>query len=644
MEQKIADNLAARTGSFTALSVIFSIFLIAVFQIAGGKSQGIDASVFKDVDMSPVVNDLQRLSDLSSQGVTADAPEMLMALSALQQRVGTKAAGGDTVLDTARIQLAIHDVENALRKVLAVAVRPPALEGHDKLALAIENGVASIERLQGLIDGLPEQSPTASFGDTSPLIFSTGLLALLAVIAGGVSLVLLRREVLARQKRDVAEERADFLARHDPMTGLANAKEFEDSILSGVKGKGSVLVLDLENFVQINDRRGRAFGDTVIKEVAWRLSQIAQEIGGQVARLGGSRFGLYVPLEDHHKLDDLCKSVVHNCSRPIVMGAQTLAPTVCLGAVPLGELNIDGATDCDAILRVASFALSESKTKCSGYTVFDSASDFDVTNNLSLIEALPRAIHDKTLEVHLQPRMSLVGEGVLGFEALVRWCHKGVSIPAEQVVALAEETGISVELDHYMLDNAVGVVADWNRRRKTCFPISVNLSSAYFRHEDGVRFVIETLARHEFPADQLTIEVAESVRFERNPDLAKQFSELRAAGCRISIDDFGTGFSSFATIQSLGADEIKIDPGLVSELDENDDAKLIFDAVLRMGRNLHMDIVIEGVEREAQAELLRTMGCQNAQGYHLGEPRPAVDWLADATYGSDPLTDRTATG
>lgn len=184
-----------------------------------------------------------------------------------------------------------------------------------------------------------------------------------------------------------------------------------------------------------------------------------------------------------------------------------------------------------------------------------------------------------------------------------------------------------------MLDRAVGLIADWNRRRKTRFQISVNLSSAHFRDPNGADFVLETLNRRALPAELLIIEIADTVRFENSTFMIRALAKLRTAGCRISIDDFGTGFSSISSLRALNADEIKIDPSLVAELGKNAEAKLILDSVLRIARKLRMDIIIEGVERSDQADMLRKLGCKTAQGYHFGRPRPAADWLADATYG-----------
>ncbi len=471
-----------------------------------------------------------------------------------------------------------------------------------------------------------QNSPDAS----GPVI---GILAILASLFGAISHILLRREVVARQTSSKAEKHAQYLVSHDSATGLPNASHFKQA-LSEVEGQATLILLDLANFAQTNDMQGRAFGDVVIREIAWRLDQLAKGQSGIAARMGGDRFALLVPFEGRPAIENICDQVVEICGQPVSMGARTINPSIRLGGVALSQLKQDGRLDFDAILRVASFVLSACKTDGTArYKIYDQALEERFESSMSLAEALPKAIHDGLLEVHLQPRVSLDCGQVLGFEALVRWCRDGAFVPACQIITAAEETGFIVELDHYMLDHAVEVIADWNRRRKTKFQISVNLSAAHFRDPNGADFVLETLKRRGFPAELLILEIADTVRFENNAFMIRALAKLRAAGCRISIDDFGTGFSSISSLRALNADEIKIDPSLVADLGDSAEAKLILDSVLRIARKLRMDIIVEGVEHSDQADMLRKLGCETAQGYHFGRPRPAADWLADATYG-----------
>lgn len=452
---------------------------------------------------------------------------------------------------------------------------------------------------------------------------SGAVVCLASSIVGCFTLFLLRREVLVRHK----DPQSDGSGTSDRLTKLPTARQFEQAILT-TDGRVTVVLVDLDNISQINSRLGKHYGDATIKEVAWRLRQLAEQNNGIAARLAPNRFGLL--LQGPQALDEVCRSLMSFCGRPISVGAQTLCPAVRLGAAVLvPEASKDGP---DELLRAAGSALAATRTGSGNWMIYDASLERRLADRALLVAGLPQAIWDGALEVHLQPRVSLDEGRVLGFEALVRWCREGCYVPAHQIISVAEETGAIVELDHYMLDQAVGIMADWNRRRKTDFPVSVNLSAAHFRY-DGLGFVAEALAKHEYAPELLTIEISEKVRLEQTDEMTRRLIELRTLGCRISIDDFGTGFASFSNLPELAADEIKIDPSLVADADNNTDAQLILDGVLRVARKSRAEVIVEGVERQAQADILRQMGCGMAQGFHFGRPRPAAEWLADATYG-----------
>ncbi len=438
----------------------------------------------------------------------------------------------------------------------------------------------------------------------------------------------------ARKGRSEAEARADYLAHHDLATGLYNAFVFEELLLARVGKQASVAVLDLEGFALMNDRRGRAFGDAVLREIAWRLQKIARDTGGDAARLGGSRFALLVPFDEISSLREFCASAIATCDQPIMIGVQTVTPKVNLGVLPLSRISASDPRDCDAIFRLAGFALADGKTSLMQYSVYDGSLGEIAIHDLTLINALPRALHDQTIDILFQPRLPLDSEGIIGFEAMVRWRHDGVEVPIPQILELAEESGLATDLGCYVLDQAVGIVAEWNRRRKTRFPISVNLSIAHFRTAEGVAFVADVLKKHAYPAELLTFEIDETLRFDRDAGAIRQFEVLQSMGCRLSIDDFGIGLTSFAILNSLEADEIKIDRSLVEELEQNEAARLVFDAAMRMATSLGTSVIVESAKNEMPVDLLQMLERTKVQGYCVGKPLPANEWLAEVTYGS----------
>lgn len=461
-------------------------------------------------------------------------------------------------------------------------------------------------------------------------------LALLAV-AVGLALALLRQRTIARSARELAEARLEHLSLFDPMTGISNETQFEDRVTGAISAgsPASVIILDLDGFGLINDRRGPAFGDVVIKEVAHRLCHAAEGVSGFAARIGGDRFGLWAPLSGSGKLADFCQHLIDVCAVPVTKGGEAEEPSVSIGAVDISQLGAKVVPGYDLVLRNACLALSASEAR--GYervTLFDEALQERHVDRIAMMADLPAAIRSGELSVYLQPKIDLASGQVSGFEALVRWFRKGVLVPPGDLVRIAEQRGSILDLDRYMIEQATVIVGDWNRRRKTGFSVSVNLSAAHLQQDGGAELVSRSLAESRLVPELLTVEITETVEIDEHKDVGQAIANLRQTGCRISIDDFGSGYSSLAYLRSIAADELKIDRSLVNNIDTRPEDVLILQTILALASQLGLDVVVEGVEREAQAAILRRLGCRFVQGYLFGRPRPAADWLADVTYGT----------
>ena len=475
------------------------------------------------------------------------------------------------------------------------------------------------------------------FGGESPPVSGAGTaMIVVAAVAPALAVALLLRLELARDRLGSPLEQASLpLSFFDTMTGIPNKLYFQDRIAGVLSAgrDGAIFLIDLADFGRFNDRRGRAFGDAVIKELGHRLRQRAEASGGLAARLGGDRFGLFLPGPVNGRLEGVSAEVMTLCAEPVTKGGEVVDPQVSIGAVSIGDLGELRAHGFDSVMSVCNFALSTAKASGRGtFRVYDKALEQQFIDLDAMAVALPRALRSGELEVFLQPRVNLSNRSYSGFEALVRWTWGDDHVPAEQLISMAEETGLIFDLDHYMIDRAVQVMADWNRRRKTAFPVSVNLSALHLERETGVEFILDCLQRHRLAPELLTIEITETTNLSKWQHF-EGLSGLREAGCRISIDDFGTGYSSLARLRSLPADEIKIDRVLASELTDNKEARFVLEAVLVLASNLDMEVVIEGIEDEDQLAILIDLGCHQGQGFLFGKPRPALDWLADATYG-----------
>ena len=251
-----------------------------------------------------------------------------------------------------------------------------------------------------------------------------------------------------------------------------------------------------------------------------------------------------------------------------------------------------------------------------------------------MLDELPKAIEGGDLDVFLQPKVDLRTRAPYGFEALVRWRRNGQLIPPVEFIEVAEEGGHIKALDLSMIASASRLVADWNRRHGSEFSLSVNISALHLLDDRDTEAVIEAIEALTLPRALLTIEITETVELADWRRVSHAIERLRQTGCRISIDDFGTGYSSLAYLRAIPADELKIDKSLVSEIETSAESQFILDAVIDLARSLDMTVIVEGIERESQIDILRDLGCQRGQGFLYGRPQPALEALRDATMGA----------
>ncbi len=445
-------------------------------------------------------------------------------------------------------------------------------------------------------------------------------------------LLLLRREVLGRNARKRAEERVRFLAYNDALTRLPNRPQFQDRVsdLLAERRSLSFFFVDLDHFKGVNDTYGHAAGDATLRHVARIIERHAVEAGGFAARLGGDEFAMVVPVVDHTTLAGMGRVITAEVNRPFPFEQDTMQVSVSIGAASSVAL-MGHAPTLDTLARFTDFALYVSKedgrNRC---TIYDSALEERYRVRRGMLDDLPRAIGDRQLDVYFQPKVDLGTGRAYGFEALVRWHHRGRVVPPAEFIGLAEESGLVVELDTYVLERAASIVSGWNARTGDGFSVSVNLSGLNFTSARIIGKVRRILTETGLDPRLLTLEITETVELRDWDQVQNTLAALRALGCRIAVDDFGTGFSSMAYLRAIKADELKIDRTLVQEIESSDGARFIFDTVLDLAGNLNMDVVVEGIETEAQADVVAALGAVYAQGYLFGKPVPARDALEHA--------------
>lgn len=461
-------------------------------------------------------------------------------------------------------------------------------------------------------------------------------------LAGTGSLLLLRREVVSRRLRTEAEQRASFLAYYDQTTGLPNRRSFVEQVTQRLDetGAGSVMIVDLDNFKDVNDRFGHAMGDAVLVHVGASLGQVVQHYSGVAARLGGDEFAVYLPQEDEETISTFESSLRKLIESEVSCDGDVVTPEFSAGTATAMQVSASMPLEFDALMRVSDFALYHAKSTGRGRAVIynaDLAAQF--FERQELMRSLPKAIKNRELEVFLQPKVELFNETVFAFEALVRWRRDGVLLSPQVFIQVAEESGIVVELDRYVIAEAVRAVSEWNAEHGTEYGVSVNISGLQLVGDGLGEFLRSTLWNNSFDARLLTLEITESIELDDWDRVKTALFDLRRLGCRIAIDDFGTGYSSFAYLRTIAADELKIDRSLIDEVDTSNQACFIIDAVMDLAHSLELTVVVEGVERRAQADVLRSMGCKYVQGFYYGKPLPAQEALAAASHSGKDADD-----
>ncbi|NNE81952.1 MAG: EAL domain-containing protein [Silicimonas sp.] len=508
-----------------------------------------------------------------------------------------------------------------------------------KDVIALSRVLVSIRVMVVAIAALSAVLARALMEFSASVGFDWRSLALTATSGGCIALLLLHRRTIAvlRRRRSVAAPWAASLS-FDPMTGIANATRFQDKVTVTMTAgcDAAIIFVDIAGTREVNTRRGRAFADALIKELAHRIRAMAEEAGGFAARVGGDRFGVLLPRVRGGELADFCERLSAICAAPVSKGGETLTPRVWIGAVDISQLNDSERIGYDDILRMGKFTLFAARSSGQLFRVYDTSLEAKYVDRDAMVEELPGALRNRELEVFLQPRVNLDDGTIFGFEALVRWSRGGDYVPAVDLVATAEETGQVIDLDRYMMDRAIEIVADWNRRRKTAFSLSVNMSALHLRRESGADFVADCLRRHKMPPELLTVEITETVSLESAHGCCPSLIRLKEFGCKVAIDDFGSGYASLSHLRDLPADQINIERSLVDRTDQSEEARIILTAVLGLAERLGLEVLIGGIERQSQARLLSELGCRKGQGYLFGHPRPALDWLEDVTYSNMP--------
>lgn len=454
-----------------------------------------------------------------------------------------------------------------------------------------------------------------------------------------------RLERTLRHVHDLSAE-LEYRANHDPLTGLANRALFRrklDLAVGGADRRWGVLLLDLDDFKDVNDSLGHDAGDVLLIEVARRLRRFIPD-DAVAARLGGDEFAVLLPVDGSDSTTAQLEAQLRGAGEQLLAA---LAAPVAIGGreMPIG-CSVGAAVDATGLdpselVQQADVAMYEAKLRGkNAVDVFRPELLTAVKSRLELGSNLRSAVERGEIEVHYQPTFDVASGRCLGVEALARWGESPVgSVDPVDFIPIAEETGQIVQLGRHVLRTAMHQGVAWQREYGLDLDIAVNVSKRQLVEPEFVEEVRALLAESGLPAASLLLEVTESLLLTDDPAVEIVLHRLKDLGLRLAIDDFGTGYSSLSYLTKLPVDVLKLDRSFIEGIDTDNRQALLSRTVVELGRGLGLTVIAEGVERPGQRARLLAWGCPVAQGYYFARPGPAAlvgPWLDAARSVSGP--------
>lgn len=438
-------------------------------------------------------------------------------------------------------------------------------------------------------------------------------------------------------ERERARTQIRQLAFYDGLTGLPNRSLLlakADQVLAEAARDNTsfaVLFVDLDRFKHVNDSLGHPAGDTLLREVAQGLKQ---ELRGLdiLGRLSGDEFVAVVPQVDVQQITELIERIQLQLSSAKVLDGVTLSPSASIG---VSMFPSDGR-DMETLIQRADMAMYQAKSAGRGRFRFFSLEMNEIVQQRLVLEGrLREALKQNRLRLVFQPQIDFKTGKVHGVEALARWHDPEIGeISPTRFIPLAEECGLIAELGVWALSEACRCLENWREQGFAIPSVSVNLSPTSFHNLALPHMIAGILDAHHLQPHDLTLEITENMLLDTNPSTLKTLDEVHRHGVRISMDDFGTGYSSLGYLRRLPVSELKLDKSFVADIENDETARTLSQAVLRMGESLHLTVVAEGVETGCQYRLLKEQGYHVAQGYLIARPLAPEDllqWLRTST-------------
>ncbi|MEC5386474.1 EAL domain-containing protein [Uliginosibacterium sp. H3] len=433
-------------------------------------------------------------------------------------------------------------------------------------------------------------------------------------------------------ERKAQEERISYMAHHDTLTGLPNRAMLMERLrvaLLHAEREGhqvAVLFIDLDRFKIINDTLGHSVGDGLLQTVAERLKR-AVRASDTVSRLGGDEFIVMLykvrSIQDAERVAEHILGVLAPTAR--VEGHElAITPSIGIAAYP------ENGVDADELIRNADVAMYHAKAQGrNNYQLFEPSLSETAVESLSLEHALRCAADRDEFTLYYQPQIEVATRKLVGVEALIRWESEEFGVvPPGKFIRIAEECGLILQIGDWVLRESCRQRAEWNADGIGSFPVAVNVSALQFRQPEFVRRVEEAMQLYGIKAEQLELELTESIVMHESGVTAAALEKLKTMGISLAIDDFGTGYSSLGYLKHLPIQKLKVDGSFIRGIETDKADRAIVEAIVSLGRALNLTLVAEGVEQRSTITLLGKLGCHVAQGYLYCRPLPPEDFVA----------------
>ncbi|MEZ5935142.1 MAG: EAL domain-containing protein [Alphaproteobacteria bacterium] len=564
---------------------------------------------------------IRALNEYAYQPEKIDHDELMQRFDVLWSRVGPIVSQETAALlgEPEDYQLQLARIRDVLERVdpLVQNLRPGDRETTASIIAQVEEMYEPYEALRRNMQSNADLRSHDLVSEARRYGYIQIALLSISLITGGSLLFLVIRHA----------NRAHLLASRDPLTGLLNRSQL-GAALTGSESKSpgeprmvALHCIDLDRFKSINDTLGHPVGDKLLVEVGRRLAKCIRS-GDTIIRLGGDEFAIVQP--DLTRMEDaemLARRLVQVGAEPFLIDGHTLTTGFSVGCAvyPRDDEDVRG------LVEKADLALYEAKRLGRRtFSFFERSMEDHAIRQRHLEGELRKALVSNQLEVHFQPKYRLSDGQLTGAEALVRWLHPDVgAISPADFVPVAEECGLIGAIGEMVLHRACTAAAGWRALTAQPLHVSVNLSAAQFEQQDIVALTQKALDASGLDARLLEFEVTEGLLLKDSDDIKRQIDALKSLGVSLSLDDFGTGYSSISYLRQFSFDRIKIDRSFVEGLGVSAEARPVIEAIIRLAHGIGMHVVAEGVESRQQLYDLRRMGCDEAQGFHLGRPLQA---------------------